>query len=277
MRRPRGIPLTDAVLFRRAAGRTTLLLAAIVALAAAGSAWAIVESARLEPQPRFLPSNTSGIVVLDVSASISEDTYARIRETLRRLVATESRFGLVVFSDVAYEALPPGTPAAELEPFQRLFEFGRRGESESEATVPAVNPLTTSFSGGTRISTGLSLARRILRRDEIRDGGVLLISDLSDDRSDVNALQDELIRYSRRGVPLRVIALNPAPEDAKYFERLLGDPDYVVPAVRAGEAGEGAGGFGGSIPLVLLGLGVGLLVVLAVGEHVSGRLVWRKA
>ena len=72
-------------------------------------------------QPRALPVHSGDMIVLDLSASISSDTFSRIGETLRKLVATNGRYGLVVFSNVAYEALPPGTPASALRPLIRYF------------------------------------------------------------------------------------------------------------------------------------------------------------
>ena len=59
--------------------------------------------------------------MLDVSASISADTYSRIGATLSSLARSGGRYGLVVFSDQAYEALPPGTPASDLRPLVRYF------------------------------------------------------------------------------------------------------------------------------------------------------------
>ena len=104
---------------------------------------------------------TGGVVVLDLSASITSDTYSRIHESLTELVARGGRYGLVVFSNIAYEALPPGTPG-----------LGARSRSSATSTVPTntppgeqptfpANPWTASFTSGTSISTGLDLARTI--------------------------------------------------------------------------------------------------------------------
>lgn len=272
-RRRQSLPLADVSVLRGAA-RSTRRVAAVLALAlCALIAATVVESSRLRSHEQFLPANRSGIVVLDISASISEDTFARIRETLRRLAASESRFGLVLFSDVAYEALPPGTPADEIAPFERFFRFNRSGSS-SAASVPAENPWTNVFTGGTRISSGLALARTVLARDGYRNGAVLLVSDLSDDRSDAPRLQDELLRYEKRGIVLRVVALNPTAEDARYFSRLLGDPDLVVRASLPDEQAGDVAGFGADVPRTLLILTLVLLVVLGLNERWTGRLTW---
>ena len=47
------------------------------------------------------------------------------------------RFGVVLFSDVAYEALPPATPARELRTFVRFFRSGYRYDEDGNA-APAV-------------------------------------------------------------------------------------------------------------------------------------------
>src|SRR6185436_9590835 len=70
----------------------------------------------------LLPASSSGVVVLDVSASISSDTYARIAATLDRLIRSKGSYGLILFSDTAYQALPPNTPARELRPLLRFFD-----------------------------------------------------------------------------------------------------------------------------------------------------------
>src|SRR5437763_7031626 len=103
--------------------RTTRAIALLLAVCVAAL---IVIAAVSVAHPRpgttaFLPTGTDGIVVLDLSASISSDTYQRIGTTLRELARTGGRYGLVAFSDVAYRALPPGTPARALSGFARFF------------------------------------------------------------------------------------------------------------------------------------------------------------
>ena len=61
------------------------------------------------------------MVVVDLSLSIADEDYHTVRRAFRRLVAENASIGLVVFSDVPYELLPPGTPASELEPMLRLL------------------------------------------------------------------------------------------------------------------------------------------------------------
>jgi len=111
----KAIPLAHARSISRIARRTALVrrtlsaaLVVLVLLAAATSRHPGVQ------QAQALTVHSGDMIVLDLSASISSDTFSRIGETLRRLVETRGRYGLVVFSNVAYEALPPGTPALAL-------------------------------------------------------------------------------------------------------------------------------------------------------------------
>src|SRR4029453_5626296 len=92
------------------------------------------------------------------------------RHVVEKLMRSGTPTGLVVFSDVAYELLPPGTPVRELQPLLRLL-------TPEGGHLPR-NPWNTSFTAGTRISTALDLARRMLRRDHVKDGSILLVSDL---------------------------------------------------------------------------------------------------
>ena len=56
----------------------------------------------------MLPTGTTGVVVLDLSLSILDDQSGVVRRTLQSLVDSDAPVGVVVFSDVPYELLPPG-------------------------------------------------------------------------------------------------------------------------------------------------------------------------
>ena len=112
---------------------------------------------------QLLPKESNAIVVLDLSASISSDTFNRIGETLDQLAATNGRYGLIVFSDVAYQALPPGTPSAQLRPFstdildapgRRIVQLTRDGREVARFTLPRDLPAPTAFF----VSEGLRVA-----------------------------------------------------------------------------------------------------------------------
>jgi hypothetical protein len=220
-----GLPVSGA---RRLAGiaRRTVLIRAVLAVALVALVLAAAAAARhpaLE-HPSALPVHSGDVIVLDLSASISSDTFSRIGETLRKLVSTNGRFGLVVFSNVAYEALPPGTPASALRPLIRFFTVPASRSPGGATTLPT-NPWTLSFSSGTRISAGLDLAHRIVLANHLPHAHVVLISDLADDPEDVQTVNDVLVNEYGTGrghTPLRVVALNATPDDEAFFNRVAG-------------------------------------------------------
>jgi hypothetical protein len=234
----------------------------------------VLASGRDGDAARFLPTDAGGVVVLDVSTSIGSDVSRQIHDVLGEAARSGDRFGLIVFSDTAYEALPPGTPSRELEAFRRFFD---RSPSRARGATGAFasTPWSTSFTGGTKISSGLRLAREVLERDRVRDGGVVLVSDLEDDQGDYAPLAETLIGYRRDGVPLRVVGLAPAPADRALFEQLL-PSGAVTEAARPGGREPAdltrSGTPTGLVLVVLLAL-----VALAANELWCGRLVWRAA
>ena len=109
-RRP-AVDSHDAQALRVASLRTLLFQVALVVLSVATLGLATASARGLNPgSPRLLPG-AGGILVIDLSASIGEEDYGGIRRTVRRLIDEDASIGLIVFSDVGYELLPPGTPA----------------------------------------------------------------------------------------------------------------------------------------------------------------------
>jgi hypothetical protein len=269
------LPLADAEALQPAWRRTRrlrrLLALALVALVIAAAALATRRHAAQEA--RFLPRASNGIVVLDLSASISSDTFNRIGETLTELAATNRRYGLVVFSDVAYEALPPGTPSSALRPYARYF---RAPEQSAPGLAPAfpTNPWTNSFSAGTRISAGLGLALGVIRSDRLQRPGVILISDLDDDSGDDAGLRAVALAYRREAVRLKVVALNPSPDDERRFAQLLGSAADIGHARLPGERSAASGE---RFPLGLTAIAIAIAFALAANELLDARLTWDAA
>lgn len=221
MSAPTAIPLGDAASLARSARTTSLARWAIVAILIAVALLAFLIALRLRPaEESLLPASSTGIVVLDVSASISSDTYERIAATLDRLVRSNRAYGLVLFSDTAYLALPPNTPSDELGPFTRFFRVPQES-SPGALPEPPTSPWTGSFSGGTRISTGLSLALDLIRASRLARPAVLLVSDLDDDPGDLDRVSQLAIAYRRAGIGLHVVGLNASPEDVAFIRQLL--------------------------------------------------------
>jgi hypothetical protein len=181
-----------------------------------------------------LPADGRTVLVLDVSASISTDTFSRIGGTLAALAHSGSRMGLVLFSDQAYEALPPGTPASDLAPFVRYFTLPKQGVPGFAPSFPP-NPWQQTFTAGTRISAGLDLAHSIAVSGP-RRATVVLVSDLDDDPGDLTRLATVLLAYRRDHIPVRIVALDPSPANVTLFNRLLSPQPVVVQAPTVDEA-----------------------------------------
>jgi hypothetical protein len=149
------------------------------------------------PGAKLLPPGADAIVVLDVSSSLrsSSEQVARALGELTR--DGKRKLGLVVFSDTAYEALPPGTGVEGLRGWLRLFL----------EEAPKAYPWTPSFSNGTWISSGLKMALDAIHREHVHDPHVILVSDLVDASPDQAPLENIAARYQREGVDLRVLAV----------------------------------------------------------------------
>jgi hypothetical protein len=219
-----------------------------------------------------LPHASTAIVVLDVSASISSDTFSRIGNTLAQLASSRGRYGLIVFSDQAYEALPPGTPAADLRPYVRYFVLPQQVTPGFQPTYPP-NPWSTTFTAGTNISTGMALARQVALGG-VRRPVVILISDLDDDPGDVPRLASVLEEYQRNAIPVRVVALNPTPSDEELFTKLLG-PSAPI-AQGALPNGTPATHTHAPFPWLLVGLALAAAALLAAFEAWAPALTWRQ-
>src|SRR3954451_22781507 len=105
------IELADFRSFARNAARTRWLRLALALLAILLAVVAALAAPRgAAPSTALLPAGSSAVAVVVVSARISWATYARIAAPLDLLRRGGGRAGLVLFSDTAYQALPPGTP-----------------------------------------------------------------------------------------------------------------------------------------------------------------------
>jgi hypothetical protein len=200
--------------FRAAAARAWFLRV-LLGGAAVGLVVAATASARdLEASaPGLLPPGTTGVAVVDLSVSVVDEDYRRVERAFRRLIAENASIGLVVFSDVPYELLPPGTPASELRPMLRLLVPPARG--------PTINPWVETFRAGTRVSAALQLAQQLLERHGLESGSILLISDLETAPDDVPALARTVESIRRSSVELSVVGISPSRESRLIFAGLI--------------------------------------------------------
>ena len=231
----RTIPLADAPALR-APARRTRLVRGVLGVACIGAALAILLVSRHPHTHTIVPLPRGGqtVLVLDLSASISADTFSRIGGTLAALSRSGTHFGLVLFSDQAYEAMPPGTPAADLAPFVRYFTLPPQQTPGFAPSFPP-NPWESTFTGGTKISAGLDLAHSIATVGK-HPATVVLVSDLDDDPSDLPRLASVLLAYRRDHVPVRIVGLDPSPDNVALFDKLLSPAPVVAQAPTLAEA-----------------------------------------
>jgi hypothetical protein len=261
------IPLGDAWALRRLRIRTQAIRLALAAavLASAIAAIFVANSPAARSVP-LLPPVSDGVLVLDLSASSSAPEYDRMYSVLTGLARSHARFGLVIFSDRAYEALPPGTPASALLTVSRYF----RGPPYP------TNPWAAGFSLGTVISQGLDLARSLLLAYGVHRRDVWLISDLGDASQDRPLVAKSIRAYRDSGIALHLLPLDPLKTDLAFFTQLLGGPSPSVlprplPAVRT------AAGDRYAFPLALVVLAGVLALALALNELVGAPLRWGRS
>lgn len=271
--------------------RRLRLLLAVAAVALLAACFGLARTAEALPTTYFA-SGSGGVVVLDLSASVDQLKSQRVQRVLQALADTEGRAGLVVFSDSAYEMLPPDTRTEELRPLLRFFRSsapafgsfrGRRGGGGNSGPrlrggSAEDSPWSVAFRGGTKISTGLIEARRLISRERDPELGVVLLSDLDNSGFDTSVLTEELVRYQRQRIDLRVIPLFPAPEDLALFKQLVPESAFVERAelVRNSDVRERQT-LVGAFPWPFLAAAAALLLLLAANERWCGRLAWRSA
>jgi hypothetical protein len=255
----------DANAFPLAAWRTRILRLVFAGAAAALVVAAVASARGLDTRsPGLIAKGTTGVVVVDLSLSIANEDYYTVRRAFRRLVAENSSIGLVVFSDIPYELLPPGTPASELRHMLRLLVPPRLG--------PPLNPWTQGFRAGTRVSAALELARAMLERDGVQAGSILLVSDLETAPDDVPPLTRTVESLRRSSIELRVVALSPSSDARLIFEGLLQEGAFEA----APDDGEEKVGDESSRPAApptsLLILAALVFLALAAHERYAGML-----
>lgn len=268
--RQSAVPLADLPQLHGHAQRTgairivlALALAATIALLFNVSKSAGAGRAAVFPQ-----GTCTGVVALDMSASISGPTYARVATTLRGIVNANESIGLVMFSDTAYELLPPNSPPAALQQFIPFFTPIRY-----YGTTPIFGQTPwDTFMGGTQIAPGLDMARISLRRAHITCGAILLVSDLDDSNSDQGRLEQEALLLRSKHIPVRIVPLFAAASNIQLFGALFGRRAFVDPSVFTHTAKRRADPVRAPSPWLLLLLGAVLVVLLAGNERWNARL-----
>jgi hypothetical protein len=264
------VPLADLPGLQLALQRTSLVRI-LLAVALAGTFALLFVTARSAGAGRaavFPEGVHTGVVALDMSASISGPTYSRVATTLRGIANANQSVGLVMFSDTAYELLPPNSPPGALVQFIPYFVPVRYFGS---TPVFSQTPWDT-FMGGTRIATGLEMARLALQRAGLRHGAILLVSDLDDSNSDQGLLDQEALKLREQHIPVRIVPLFAAAHDVSLFKALFGESSIVDPRVFTHTAKRRAASVAAAQPWTLLLLGGALVLLLAGNERWNGRL-----
>jgi hypothetical protein len=270
LRRGGAVPLADLPGVRFPLQRTSLVRV-LLAAALAGTFALLFLTARSAGAGRaavFPEGIDTGVVALDMSASISGPTYSRVATTLRGIANANQSVGLVMFSDSAYELLPPNSPPGALVQFIPYFVPVRYFGS---TPVFSQSPWDT-FMGGTRVATGLEMARAALERAGVRHGAILLVSDLDDSNSDQGLLDQEALTLREQHIPVRIVPLFASEHNVNLFRALFGDSSIVDPRVFTHTATRRAASVAATQPWTLLLLGGALVLLLAGNERWNGRL-----
>jgi hypothetical protein len=243
--------------------RGALAAALVAALAVA---FLIARGEDVQHAP-LVPSDRTGILVLDLSASTSEAAFA---QTIEKLASTDERVGLIAFSDAAYELLPPGSPGRELLSLLRFF-------SVVDGKQPLAQTPWDEFRAGTRISEGLRLAGDVLRNEGISDGSLLLVSDFEILPDEIQRVAAQIGFLKSEGVDVRLVPLNPTPERRARMEAILGGAavlreESADAPVRAPEARS----LGGVAPWAFVAVAGLLVALLTVNEGLLSRLEVRR-
>ena len=262
------LPMSEPGRVARSARRTLVLRGLLAGALLAALVLAVVvargESVRHAP---LVPSDKTGILVLDLSASTSEAAFA---QTIEKLANADERVGLIAFSDAAYELVPPGSPGRELLPLLRFF-------SVVDGKQPPAQTPWDDFRAGTRISEGLRVAGQVLEEEGISDGSLLLVSDFE-------ILPDEILRVAEQvgflrnqGVEVRLVPLDPTPERQARVDAILGGAavlreESADAPVRAPEARSLAA----AAPWAFVAIAGLLVALLTVNEGLLSRLEVRR-
>jgi hypothetical protein len=275
LRRIRGaaIPIATTAPLRPAA-RRTLFAQILVALVLIGFVVAASQTDRGNAAAArgLLSGAAGGMLVLDVSRSIKAEGNRTIAGVLQQLIAAHARIGLVAFSDIAYELLPPGSPSSELRSLLPYFSPGQTLPKPGSDSIPP-NPWSAEFSGGTQISSGLAVAHAALVRAGQPKGQILLVSDLDTAPDDVPRVALTFNQFRNQGVPFRIVAVTPRADNLALFQNLAGKQAFTNPVARTGSAlGATEGSQRSHTPWTLIAFALLVLTALAVNEHWCGRL-----
>ncbi|HEX5175072.1 MAG TPA: vWA domain-containing protein [Gaiellaceae bacterium] len=263
--------LGDLPRLSQPAWRTTFVRAGLaVALAATLAGAVLLARSAGSGRAAVLPVGAkTGVIVSDMSASVAGPTFERVATVVRGLVAANQAMGLVMFSDVAYELLPPNTPPSALQQFVRFFV----PEKVTKGQPLFGQSPWSQFSGGTRISTGLIAGEQALRRAGEPHGALVLMSDLNDAQDDREPLVSEALALRKAHVPIRIVPLNASPQNVALFSQLFGSGVFVSVHAFRHQGKHRVLPVAAGSPWALLTVGLLFIGLLAANERLNARLV----
>jgi hypothetical protein len=270
LRRGGATQLGDLPGLQSPADRTTAVRIALVfALAVLLAATILLARSAGSGRASLLPAGVkTGVVVVDMSGSVSGIPFERVATVVRALAAANQAMGLVMFSDTAYELLPPNSPTSTLLEFERFFDPQRvSGGAPLFGETP-----WNQFSAGTRISRGLRMGQEALQRAHVTHGSLLLISDLNDSSADEEPLVAEALALKKADIPLRIVPVVAAPPDVRIFASLFGWNVFVPPSAYRTTATQHVQAIATPWPWALLAVGALLVALLAANELFNTRL-----
>lgn len=220
-------------------------------------------------RPALLPEGRkTGVVVVDVSGSVSGGRFKAVAAVLRGLAAANQAMGLVMFSDSAYELVPPNSPTSSLLAFEHFFD----PQADGKGDPPFGTTPWDQFSAGTRISAGLSMGRQALLRARDTHGALILISDLADSSTDQAPLVAQASALRKAHILVRIIPANASAANEAVFAALFGRNSFVKPSAYRTTVGEKIQPVTSSWPLALIFVGAILVGLLAANELFNTRL-----
>jgi hypothetical protein len=260
--RERGIPTSEPARFRQAARKTTLVRIVLAASVCAALllAFGVARSQEVRRAP-LIPAGTTGMLVLDLSASVSE---GGLEATVAKLSSTDERTGLVVFSDGAYELLPPGSPSRELASLLRFFKVRADGRAPR-------NPWE-DMRAGTRISVGMSLAHDVLLREDVTRGSIVLVSDLEIGPDEIARLSEVLADIRTDGYEVRIVPLSASDDKRALVAQLVGSDAFAQEPEKEAVRAPDERSIAAAAPWLFLLAGGLLVVMLATNEGLLTRL-----
>jgi hypothetical protein len=272
---PQAIQSVDAVALAPAGRRGRVALALVSGAALLVAFLLVLVPNRTPKTPAALAGGDGLMIVIDVSSSTLGFSDTIGKSLLVIAQDPEQKAGLVLASESAYVALPPETPGSALRGWQRMIAYVNQQNQKLAARAkldrtplpnpaPGDYPWVGIFTGGTKLSAGLSRALQALRESGRSGGQIVLISDLRDPPEDLPRVSALIERMKESGVTFRIVTVGNASRDSSYFSD-FGGAEFITStadAVYATDQVEVRSTTLSATPLVLLGLALACLLAL---------------